>query len=107
MITGVLRVIAPLGAAGVLLIVAFAAPGVTHATVREIARASLCLINKLRQQRHLRALKDSPQLQRAANQHARNMVAGRYFSHDTPGPRRVGTGQGRRIRARLRALAGR
>jgi uncharacterized protein YkwD len=156
MITGVLRGITPFGAAGVLLIVAFAAPGAAHtgrlpaqatatptvtptpaplgalgdatvarpgservtskggslpevqpvdtegfpacpnmnttvtaATVREVASASLCLINKLRRQRHLRALKDNPQLRRAANQHARDMVAGRYFSHDTPDGRGV------------------
>jgi uncharacterized protein YkwD len=156
MITGVVRVTSSLAAAGVLLVVVFAAPGgahtgrfpaqatptvtatptpmpsgalgdatvarpgrervtstggplpavqpadtegfpacpqmntaVTAATVREVARASLCLVNKLRRQRHLRALKDNPQLYRAANQHARNMVADRYFSHDSPDGRGV------------------
>ena len=151
MITGVVRVMSPLAAAGVLLVVVFAAPGgahtgrlpaqatatptvtptptpsgalgdatvarprservtstggplpevepadtegfpicaqmntaVTAATVRKVARAALCLINKLRRQRHLRALTDSTQLDRAANQHAREMVADRYFSHDSP-----------------------
>lgn len=62
---------------------------VTAATVRKVARASLCLINKLRRQRHLRALKDNPQLSRAANRHARDMVATRYFSHDSPDGRGV------------------
>jgi uncharacterized protein YkwD len=147
MITGVVRVMLPLAAAGGLLAVVFAAPGgahtgrlpaqatatptpmptgalgdatvarprservtstggplpevqpadtegfpicphmnttVTAATVRKAARAALCLINKLRRQRHLRALTDSAQLDRAANQHARDMVADRYFSHDSP-----------------------
>jgi uncharacterized protein YkwD len=154
MITGVGRVMSLLAAAGVLLVVGFAAPGgaqtgrppaqatatpspspppsgalgdatvarpgservasaggplpavqpadtegfpicpemnkeVTAATVRVVARASLCLINKLRRKRHLRALKDNPQLYRAANQHARDMVAGAYFSHDSPDGRGV------------------
>ena len=62
---------------------------VTATTAREVAQASLCLINKLRRQRHLRALKDNPQLLRAANQHARDMVASEYFSHDSPDGRSV------------------
>jgi uncharacterized protein YkwD len=62
---------------------------VTAAAVRMVARASLCLINKLRRQRHLRALKGSSQLLRAANRHARDMVAARYFSHDSPDGRGV------------------
>ena len=62
---------------------------VTAATVREVAQASLCLINKLRRQRHLRALKDNPQLLRAANQHSRDMVTSEYFSHDSPDGRSV------------------
>jgi uncharacterized protein YkwD len=57
---------------------------VTAATVRKVAKAALCLINKLRQQRRLRALTDSPQLDRAADRHAREMVADQYFSHDSP-----------------------
>lgn len=151
---GVVRVMSPVAAAGVLLVVAFTAPGgahsgrlpaqatvtptatpmptgalgdatvarpgrvrvtsnggplpavmpadeegfpicpsmnteVTAATVREVAQASLCLINKLRRQRHLRALKDNPQLLRAANQHSRDMVTSEYFSHDSPDGRSV------------------
>jgi uncharacterized protein YkwD len=57
---------------------------VTAATVDEVAEAALCLINKLRRQRDLRALTDSAQLDRAANRHAREMVADQYFSHDSP-----------------------
>ena len=146
---GVVRVMSPVAAAGVLLVVAFTAPGgahsgrlpaqatvtptatpmptgalgdatvarprservtstggplpevepadtegfpicpqmntaVTAATVDKVAKAALCLINKLRRQRRLRALTDSAQLDRAANQHAREMVAKQYFSHDSP-----------------------
>jgi uncharacterized protein YkwD len=62
---------------------------VTAATVGKAARAALCLINKLRRQRHLRALTESPQLDRAANGHAREMVADRVFSHDSPDGRGV------------------
>lgn len=151
MIMGVVRVMFPLAAAGVLLVVVFAAPGGAHtgrlpaqatptptpasgalgdatvarpgservtstggplpavqpadddgfpvcpdmnieataASVGDVAQASLCLINKLRRQRHLRALKDNPQLHRAASRHARDMVAGGYFSHDSPDGRGV------------------
>jgi uncharacterized protein YkwD len=62
---------------------------VTAATVREVARASLCLINKLRRHRHRRALKNNSELLRAANRHARDMVSSQYFSHDSPDGRGV------------------
>ena len=62
---------------------------VTAATVEKAAQAALCLINKLRRQRHLRVLTESAQLDRAANQHAREMVTDRYFSHDSPNGRGV------------------
>jgi uncharacterized protein YkwD len=62
---------------------------VSAATAGQVAQASLCLINKLRRQRHLRALKDNPQLLRAANRHTRDMVAAGYFSHDSPNGRGV------------------
>jgi uncharacterized protein YkwD len=54
---------------------------VTDATAAEIDQAALCLINKLRRGKHLRALKDNPQLRLAAERHARDMVANTYFSH--------------------------
>jgi uncharacterized protein YkwD len=54
---------------------------VTAETAREVDTAALCLINKLRRKRHLRALKDNPQLHLAAERHAQDMVANAYFSH--------------------------
>src|SRR4051794_17110962 len=54
---------------------------VSDATAAEVDRAALCLINKIRRGKHLRALKDNPQLRLAAERHARDMVANTYFSH--------------------------
>lgn len=62
---------------------------VTAETVRKVAKAALCLINKLRRQRDLRALTASAQLDQAANQHATEMVADQHFSHESPDGRGV------------------
>jgi uncharacterized protein YkwD len=62
---------------------------VTAETATKVEAAALCLINKLRRQKHLRALKNTPQLHKAAQQHARDMVANAYFSHESLGGRDV------------------
>jgi uncharacterized protein YkwD len=56
----------------------------TAANVEAIAHTTICLINVERRQHHLRALRRSASLTRAAQRHARDMVTRRYFSHVTP-----------------------
>jgi uncharacterized protein YkwD len=46
-------------------------------------RATLCLLNRERRAHGLRALRLDGKLGRAARGHARDMVAQRYFSHDS------------------------
>ena len=46
-------------------------------------RATLCLLNRERRAHGLRALRSNSKLARAARGHARDMVAQRYFSHDS------------------------
>jgi uncharacterized protein YkwD len=47
------------------------------------ARTTLCLLNKERSAHGLRKLRDDAKLRRAANGHAGEMVAKRYFDHDS------------------------
>jgi uncharacterized protein YkwD len=56
----------------------------TAANLDAVAHTTICLINAERRKRHLRALRRSASLTRAAVAHARDMVDRRYFSHETP-----------------------
>ena len=47
------------------------------------ARATLCLLNEERASRGLRKLRSDARLRRAADRHARDMVARRYFAHES------------------------
>jgi uncharacterized protein YkwD len=47
------------------------------------ARTTLCLLNKERASRGLRKLRADARLRRAADRHAGDMVAKRYFDHDS------------------------
>ena len=51
----------------------------------EVRAAVLCLHNRERSDRGLPPLKEQAKLRQAADGHAADMVAGRYFSHDAPG----------------------
>jgi uncharacterized protein YkwD len=48
-----------------------------------LANAALCLVNQERSARGLKPLKSNRRLARAANSHAKDMVAHGYFSHDS------------------------
>src|SRR3954463_11155158 len=48
-----------------------------------LANAALCLVNQERTSRGLSPLKSNRHLKRAADGHARDMVARGYFSHDS------------------------
>lgn len=50
----------------------------------EATRAILCLVNRVRAARHMRRVRTSRQLGRAASGHAEDMVARKYFAHDGP-----------------------
>jgi uncharacterized protein YkwD len=56
----------------------------TSASVTTIRRATLCLINRERRARGLRALRMSRTLARPAQRHSADMAARRYFSHTSP-----------------------
>jgi uncharacterized protein YkwD len=47
--------------------------------------AVICLMNAIRANRHVRKLRASPVLARAAAGYARAMLAGGFFAHDAPG----------------------
>ena len=47
------------------------------------ARTTLCLLNQERASRGLRKLRSDARLRRAADKHARDMVARRYFAHES------------------------
>ena len=47
------------------------------------ARATLCLLNQERGSRGLRKLRSDARLRRAADKHAGDMVARRYFAHES------------------------
>src|SRR5215218_8546437 len=48
-----------------------------------LANAALCIVNQERTSRGLKPLKSNRHLASAAGGHARDMVARRYFSHDS------------------------
>ena len=52
-------------------------------TLPQAYRAVLCLINQERARRRLSALRDSAELTRAATGHSTDMVAGRFFAHES------------------------
>jgi uncharacterized protein YkwD len=56
----------------------------TRSDLTRIATITLCLINQQRAAHGLPALRSNRALQLAARSHSRDMVARRYFSHDTP-----------------------
>ena len=62
--------------------------------LEEVTRATLCLVNAERRARGLRQLRSSPRLARAALAHTREMVARKFFAHDSP----TGASIGDRIR---------
>jgi uncharacterized protein YkwD len=57
---------------------------VAAATAAELQEAVLCLINRERAARELRALRASTPLDDAAGRYARQMVAERFFDHVSP-----------------------
>jgi len=59
----------------------------TRATVEEAQAAVLCLVNQERAKRGKRPLRDNDSLTDAAAKHSRDMVARRYFDHNSPGGR--------------------
>ena len=58
--------------------------GAGQVSPRRLALATLCLLNIERKAHHLRKLRMSAELSRAALRHARDMVKHRYFSHTEP-----------------------
>jgi uncharacterized protein YkwD len=56
----------------------------TAADLDRVAAATLCLINRERTTRGLRALRADPAMTGAAAAHSQDMVARRYFDHVTP-----------------------
>ena len=54
-------------------------------TLRQSESATLCLVNRERRDRGLRALTPSKALDRASREYARGMVRHRFFAHVTPG----------------------
>src|SRR4051795_6857545 len=61
----------------------------TKATVAEAQEAVLCLVNQERAKHGRRPLRESGTLTDAAARHSRDMVARRYFDHNSPGGRDV------------------
>jgi uncharacterized protein YkwD len=61
----------------------------TRATVDEAQDAVLCLVNRERERRGKRPLRDTAALSSAAARHSRDMVARRYFDHTSPDGRDV------------------
>jgi uncharacterized protein YkwD len=59
----------------------------TKATVAETQQAVMCLVNQQRATHGKRALRENPSLTDAAAKHSRDMVARRYFDHNSPGGR--------------------
>jgi uncharacterized protein YkwD len=58
---------------------------VTAANLSLVRDAVLCLHNQVRAARGLVPLRENPRLRRAARMHSDDMVARRYFAHDTLG----------------------
>jgi uncharacterized protein YkwD len=84
-----LKLAAPAAALSLVLVPAGASASICGATKSNPARASiasanhatLCLINQVRRQHHLRPLKLNKRLSRAARRHSRSMVKHRFFEH--------------------------
>lgn len=60
----------------------------TAANLSDVRAATLCLLNAERAARNLAPLRSNPLLFRAALNHARDMVARKFFAHDAPPARR-------------------
>ena len=58
---------------------------VTAANLRLVRDAVLCLHNRERAARGLPLLRENTKLRKAAKAHSEDMVARRFFAHDTPG----------------------
>ena len=58
-------------------------------TIAQARAAVLCLLNRERGARHMRALRGNAHLRHAAQGHSRDMVRRHYFEHDTPDGRTV------------------
>ena len=56
----------------------------TRATLAQARVATLCLLNRERGRRGLRALRSESRLRSAASGHSRDMAEHDYFAHDTP-----------------------
>lgn len=69
----------------------------TAANLRDVRVATLCLLNAERAARKLAPLRSNARLVKAALDHARDMVARKFFAHDAPPARRSTFDQ--RIRA--------
>jgi uncharacterized protein YkwD len=54
-----------------------------QATQRQLSRATVCLLNKQRRARHMRQLRRSKRLGRAARGHSAEMAQSKYFSHNS------------------------
>lgn len=57
----------------------------THDNAPALRAATLCLLNRERAKRGLKALKSHPQLEKAAQNHTRAMVRHGFFDHVSPG----------------------
>jgi uncharacterized protein YkwD len=57
----------------------------SSATVGQVERTVLCLVNRERTRRGLRTLKSDGKLAKAAEKHSSDMVDRRYFDHVSPG----------------------
>ena len=57
----------------------------TPATVEQVERTVLCLVNRERTSRGLKRLRSSGKLGQAATSHSRDMVRRGYFDHVSPG----------------------
>ena len=55
----------------------------SEGTTQQLSATTLCLINRQRARHGLRALRADARLARAADRHSRDMVAHRYFAHDS------------------------
>jgi uncharacterized protein YkwD len=69
-----------------------------QAGVEQLHDATLCLLNNERRSRRLKALKSSPQLRKAAENHSRSMVQNTFFDHVSP--------SGSTLLSRVRRLTG-
>jgi uncharacterized protein YkwD len=63
----------------------------TASNIAEVRAATLCLINREREQHGEVALRESPDLLSAAQRHSEDMIARDYFDHTTPSGEEFGT----------------